>query len=137
MKRFLSSLFVLVILAMHPLASVAQAAGAEPTDCRKLASQTPLATLEVARVSSGPNRLSAWFASPTANGLLCVENHGTTSGGISLNGTSVVAPREFKGAPSLIAHSVTLTVSQNNDNHLIATISGQVGQSFTVRVYGQ
>ena len=66
--------------------------------------------------------------------LVCVENRGTTSGSISLNGSWVVAPSEFKGAPALIAHSVTLKLG---DNSLIGAISGPVGQSFTVRVYGR
>jgi hypothetical protein len=129
-------MFVLLVIAAAMAAnSIEVAAGADPaTDaCQYPGARVLLAKLDVVRASGAPNRYTSAFASGTDSGLVCIENRGATSGGVSINGSAVVAPSDFSGAPTLIGRFVALDPA--GANKLIATISGLRGQAFSVRVY--
>lgn len=132
MKRLLSIAVIILAFALHSFVSAASDSDSPLDACRTASGSKPLATLQVARASGSPNRSTTSFRSAGANGLLCIENHGATSGGVSISPNGVVAPSDFAGAPALIGRFVTL----QQTNTLIATISGLPGQSFTVYIYG-
>ena len=115
----------------HPVANGANAAA---DACQNPSARPLLAKLDVDRASGSPNRYTSAFASGNDSGLVCIENDGATSGGVSINGSAVIAPSDFSGAPALIGRFVALNPASTNK--LIATISGLRGQGFSVRVFG-
>jgi hypothetical protein len=131
MKRLLSIVVMIVALAVHSIVSAASDGGSALDACRKVSVHELLVTLQVDRTSGSPNRKKIGFSSASSRGLLCIENHGASSGGVSVNGSAVVVPGDFAGAPALIGRFVTLQQA----NALIATVSGLPGQGFTVDIY--
>jgi hypothetical protein len=132
MKRLLSIVVIMLALALHPLVSAASDSDNPLDACQNPSPLVLITKLDVNRVSGSPNRNQINFRSASSGGLLCIENHGATSAGVSINGSAVVAPGDFAGAPALIARFITL----QQTNKLIATISGLPGHSFTVYIYG-
>src|SRR5215213_1173043 len=131
MKR----IFVLLVIAAAMAAnSIVAAAGADAAAdaCQYPGARVLLAKLDVTRASGAPNRYTSTFAATVDSGLVCIDNYGSTSGGVSLNGSAVVVPGDFAGAPALIGRFVALNPASTNK--LIATISGLRGQAFSVRV---
>jgi hypothetical protein len=132
MKRIFVLLVIAAAMAANSIASVAHAS--DPLyDCQYPGARVLLAKLEVARANGAPNRYTSAFASGTDSGLVCIDNHGATSGGVSINGSTVATPSDFSGAPALIGRYVALNPA--GANKLIATISGPRDQAFSVRVY--
>ncbi|MFP2912823.1 TolB family protein [Pyxidicoccus sp. 3LFB2] len=94
-----------------------------------------LTSVEVTRSAGGPD--GAEFHFPGSGvGALCVDNgyssEPATSGWVWLNGHVKVTPAQFKPDTSLIATGVVM----QGDNTLTATITGNPGSSYRVRVYG-
>jgi len=132
MKRLLSILVIILALAVHSIVSAASAGDNALDACQNPSPRVLILKLDVDRASGSPNRSAINFRSAGSSGLVCIENHGATSGGVSINGSAVVVPSDFAGAPALIGRFVTL----QQTNKLIATISGLPGQGFTLYIYG-
>lgn len=103
--------------------------------CNAPGSRRLLAAVEVSRTTGKPSAASLQFEG-TGPGVLCVDNgfsgERSTSGWVSLNGTTEVDPSSFKQSVSLVARRVEL----QGDNALAALVAGQPGSSFRVRLYG-
>lgn len=92
-----------------------------------------LAELGVTRQHGAPFVDFAQFAAvPTAHGVVCIDNHGATSGAVAINREVVAGPSTFKHSATLIAREVAL----NDHNVAGAVLAGAPGTSYGVRVYG-
>ena len=110
-----------------------------PPDCQPAADacadpqgRTLLADLTVTRGNGHPQVGTATFADPDPSALICITNRGATSGAVSINDDRVVGPSAFKHSVSLIALRADGMQAVNN---LEASIAGEKGTSYTVKVY--
>lgn len=112
---------------------------APPPDCQSAADacedprgRTLLAELTVTRGTGHPQAGTATFADADPSALLCITNNRATSGAVSINDERVVGPSAFKHSVSLIALRVD---GMQAVNGLEASIAGEKGTSYTVKVY--
>ncbi|HZN93597.1 MAG TPA: hypothetical protein VFB81_12885 [Myxococcales bacterium] len=100
--------------------------------CEDPTGRTLLASMSVTRTTGAPNSVSTGLASAQQGVLLCVDNQRATSGEVSINNQRVVGPGAFKHQVDLVALRVDGLLPSNT---LEASIAGQAGTSFAVRVY--
>ena len=132
MKRVLGLLAVAIAILGNPIAFAADYNVDPLTACQNSGNLVLITSQDVVRTSGRPNRyMPPPFYAGGPDGLLCIRNHAATSGGVSLNGSSVVAPGDFAGSPALIGRYITL----QTNNQLIATASGLRGEGFSVYIY--
>lgn len=112
---------------------------APPPDCQSAADacedprgRTLLAELTVTRGTGHPQAGTATFADADPSALLCITNNRATSGAVSINDARVVGPSAFQHSVSLIALRVD---GMQAVNGLEASIAGEKGTSYTVKVY--
>ncbi len=107
--------------------------GSPEASCEDPGDRPLLAELSVTRGTGAPDTASTVFGSADQNGLVCITNDRATSGALSLNGLRAVGPDPFKHQVDLIAVYVD---GLGASNALEASIAGQPGTSFQVKVYG-
>ena len=98
-----------------------------------------LTTLELTRTTGAPNRAEVDFTAASAGvGVICVDNGfrgaPASSGWVWLNGHVKVTPDQFQPDDALIAKGMVMATDGHNT--LTASISGNPGSEFRVRVYG-
>src|SRR5690349_19674688 len=118
MKCFLGLLALAIAVLGNPIPFAADNDNDPLTACQNLGNRVLITSLDVVRTSGRPNRYKPpLFQAAGPKGLLCIQNHAATSGGVSLNGISLVAPSDFAGSSALIGRYITL----QENNQLIAT----------------
>ena len=100
--------------------------------CENPQGRSLLAELTVTRDTGHPQVGTATFADADPSALICITNRGATSGAVSINDARVVGPSAFKHSVNLIALRVD---GMQAVNDLEASIAGQKGTSYTVKVY--
>lgn len=105
--------------------------------CAAPGSRPLLAQLSLTRTFGFPDYAFATFAAPPGVGLLCVDNGQPTgspavSGRVDFNGATVVHPSWFQMGNHSLAGPLMLSAT----NVVEASVAGQPGSSFSVRVYG-
>ncbi|NMO14075.1 hypothetical protein HPC49_07600 [Pyxidicoccus fallax] len=97
-----------------------------------------LTSTRVVRSTGNPNGVSLDFKG-SGVGVLCVDNGHeaprATSGRVWLNEHEKVNPSHFKDDDALIAVGVVMD-GENGTNTLTATISGNPGSAYRIRMYG-
>jgi hypothetical protein len=100
--------------------------------CEHPEGRTLLADVTVTRGTGHPQGISATFADADPAALICITNHRATSGAVEINDRRVVGPGAFEHNVQKIALRVD---RMHPTDRLEASIAGQKGTSFEVKVY--